>query len=372
MEQFQHSFFGSTGFFFDDQLFDGFFKNLSNQFLFFESDKFFPLEHSKKIPFSSRIKDKAFFFPEQRFNYDFREKIFNNLELKNLYSLIYDDFISYYNKTLDLSIDKSLERGLEKKKKTFAKKQISVDYFTDYYGFSSKGSPLAVNKISHYDFSTNKFYFENQSNKQLRSFNNFCLNYGALTGLYIKPFIHTSYFKQFDFIRNSTLLENFLQNYYYKKYMTNLDVDMSKGFFSANFDVAKRHLDKKFYPHNMDLLLLHKKFGKKTMPRIGVMDWSFFFDFYRINNWNFNAVFSDDYDDDFLFFDYPGDAESIFHISYNTVVNNELFYIAFYGFFDTIFDCILAFLTFICYFLFMFFPSFFDSLLYEAIHLHAV
>jgi hypothetical protein len=57
------------------------------------------------------------------------------------------------------------------------------------------------------------------------------------------------------------------------------------------------------------------------------IDWFFFYNFFRVLDWNYNAVFSDYYNDEFLFLDFSDYSESSLMDTFmldSTDVGNEV------------------------------------------------
>lgn len=193
-----------------------------------------------------------------------------------------------------------------------------------------------------------------------------------MASLFTKPFINTDFFAELKILPQNTLTELFYETNFYKDLCLELDDKMHKTFYETNFSNLKRHLAPNYFPDSANLFLSKRRHFNIAVPRIGVMDWSFFFDFYRINNWNFTVVFSDDYEDEFLFYDYPELSESLNIVTYNSFLYQEVYLLAAFGFFDVFFDCFLSLVTFFWYFIYLFFPSFFDDLLYNVMFLNGL
>lgn len=374
LDQFQTSFFHTHGFYFDDNLFDGFFENFSNKFININYENTFPLYSSNKGSFFNGVSRDIFnSYPDSKLNFYLKDIFSDKLNIndKKLYSLIFDDFLSFYESKLkyDLTIDQAIRSKIKKNNMNDLRSNFFVDFFNT---MSWKNTLNFNNKVPHYDFFTNNFYFEEDQEKVI-IFDNFCLNYSYLASLYTKPFINNNYFNDLIFLKYGFFSNNLKNNTIFNEFFFKLDQNMTQFFFDSNFSGRRRRFSEDFYPETFTMLLSDEPFYDIIVPRLGVMDWTFFFDFYKINNWNFNVVFSDDFEDDFLFFDLSSDLDTNYNmVNFNVEVIEEILESFFYSFFDFFFDSFLAFFTFIFYFIYTFFPVFFDGLLYDFIYYHTI
>lgn len=127
------------------------------------------------------------------------------------------------------------------------------------------------NKVPHYDFSTNNFYFE-EDQEDVIIFDNFCLNYGYLASLYTKPFINNNYFNNSFFFNYNFFPDNLKKNYIFNDFFSNLDQNMTQFFYDSNFSASKRRFSEDFYPESFTMLLSDEPFYDIMVPRLGVMD----------------------------------------------------------------------------------------------------